>query len=350
MPSLKAGGAQRVIINIISRLISLNIKVKLILINYKGDLYELLPQEVSTEVLHKSRVRYSIFAIYKIIKNEQPDIVFSSLAHVNLIILFLKRLLPKKIKYVVREVNTPSIIIKSRFMKLIYRILYNSSDKIIAQSNKIESELINQFSVIENKISRINNPVNTKKIRSQINSFNRLDNKKSVLILASRLVFQKGIDELIINLKHLDTEYLLVILGEGPEMNKLIKLVKKNNLEKKILFLGYLENPWQKIACADLFLLPSRWEGTPNAALEALACGTRVIATPNSGGLIDLKSALKKRDVVIAKMGKPFIKAIEDNIKSFKSKIEISKLPQEFNYDTTLDKYVILFKELLVNN
>ena len=129
-------------------------------------------------------------------------------------------------------------------------------------------------------------------------------------------------------------------------MSKLVKLVKKNNLEEKVLFLGYLENPWQKIACADLFLLPSRWEGTPNAALEALACGTRVIATPNSGGLMDLKSSVKKGDVVIAKMGKDFIRAIEENLNSLKTKIEISKLPQEFNYDATLDKYVILFKKL----
>ncbi|MBN44001.1 MAG: hypothetical protein CML94_00560 [Rhodobiaceae bacterium] len=346
MPSLKAGGAQRVMINIISRLISQKFQVNLILINYKGDLYDALPKEVSTIVLNKSRVRYSILQLYRIIKNERPDIVFSSLAHVNLIVLFLKKFLPNKIKFVVREANTPSIIIKSKLMKFIYRNLYSSSDQIIAQSNIIEKELIQKFGINKNKISRINNPVDTKKIRSRINFFSRLTNDKSILILASRLVFQKGIDELILNLKFLNKEYLLLVLGEGPELSSLIKLVHENNLEKKVVFLGYLDNPWEKIASADLFLLPSRWEGTPNAALEALACGTKVIATPNSGGLMDLTTAIKKGDVIISNMGKTFIKTIEDNLRDLKSKIELSKLPKEFNYDTTLNKYVNLFQKL----
>ena len=64
--------------------------------------------------------------------------------------------------------------------------------------------------------------------------------------------------------------------------------------------------PWPHFAGADAFLLPSRWEGMPNAALEALACGTTVIATPEAGGIAEVAAEAAGGAVTVAAAGAPF--------------------------------------------
>ncbi len=72
----------------------------------------------------------------------------------------------------------------------------------------------------------------------------------------------------------------LTILGDGPRNTKLHDMIISLGVEEKVNLAGFIKNPWAYYAGADTFLLSSRWEGMPNAALEALACGTPVIATP----------------------------------------------------------------------
>ncbi len=347
MPSLKAGGAQRVIINIINKLVEEKYKVLLVLICYKGDLFDTLPNNLDLKLLNKNRVRDGIFECYKILREYKPDLVFSSLAHVNLILLFLSKFLPTHIKFIVREANTPSIIIKNRILKILYRYLYNSADKIIAQSELIKNELIELFHIKKNIIARINNPVDIKLIRKNINRLNRLDENKKFLISAGRLVHQKGLDILINILSKFDDDFYLIILGEGPDYKHLTEIVKNLNIEKKIFFYGYVKNPWELIASADIFLLPSRWEGTPNAALEALACGTKIIASPNSGGLIDLKESVKKNDIIITNFDDNFIYKLRENTKLLKNEILSSKLPKEYYSENVTSTYINLFREIV---
>mgnify|MGYP001170637166 CR=1 FL=1 len=347
MPSLKAGGAQRVIINIIKSLTKKKYKVLLVLICYKGDLYNTLPKDIKVEVLNKKRVRYGLFDIFKILKKNKPDIVFSSLAHVNLILLFLKKFLSKKIKFIIREANTPSVILKSSRIKFLYNILYRSADKIIAQSNLIRSELITSFNINDDLIVRINNPIDVKLVRENIKSFKRFDEKKKILISAGRLVYQKGFDTLIRILSKYNEDFYLIILGEGPEHAYLKEISRKFKIEEKIIFYGYIEKPWEMIASADIFLLPSRWEGMPNAALEALACGTKVIASHQSGGLIDLKDSIKNKDIILTNFDNNFIRELEENTKILKRNVLPSKLPSEFFLENTTSAYINLFREIV---
>src|SRR3546814_18465284 len=86
----------------------------------------------------------------------------------------------------------------------------------------------------------------------------------------------------------------LTILGDGAERDALLRQAEALHLASTVTFTGFVEAPWPYYAGADAFLMPSRWEGMPNAALEALACGTPVLATPEAGGLIELARRLPK--------------------------------------------------------
>jgi N-acetylgalactosamine-N,N'-diacetylbacillosaminyl-diphospho-undecaprenol 4-alpha-N-acetylgalactosaminyltransferase len=70
----------------------------------------------------------------------------------------------------------------------------------------------------------------------------------------------------------------LVLLGEGERKIILQKLAKVNNIEDKVHFLGYQNNPFKYLKKAEFFVLSSLNEGLPNVILESLACGTPVVA------------------------------------------------------------------------
>src|SRR5207245_8478429 len=74
------------------------------------------------------------------------------------------------------------------------------------------------------------------------------------------------------------------LIGAGPERDAAEYLVRKKKLQKDVFFLGKQDNIYEKLAAADLFLLPSQLESFGLAALEAMACEVPVIAT-NVGGV-----------------------------------------------------------------
>jgi glycosyltransferase involved in cell wall biosynthesis len=107
------------------------------------------------------------------------------------------------------------------------------------------------------------------------------------LIAVGRLGREKGFDLLLqafANLKDAYPEWTLTILGEGALRKELEALGKQLGLSNRLHFLGQVKNPYDYLQQADIFILPSRFEGFPNALCEAMACGLPVIATDCPSG------------------------------------------------------------------
>jgi len=71
------------------------------------------------------------------------------------------------------------------------------------------------------------------------------------------------------------------VVGEGPErdINWLRRVAQHHGVGERVDFVGYLANPFALIGRSDVYVCASRWEGSCNALLEALACGVPVVAT-----------------------------------------------------------------------
>ncbi|HRR96089.1 MAG TPA: glycosyltransferase family 4 protein [Candidatus Ratteibacteria bacterium] len=124
-----------------------------------------------------------------------------------------------------------------------------------------------------------------KKMKSNIREKYKLEEKK-VLIFTGRLVPIKNISFLIQSMKKLSSEYVLLIVGDGPMKNALKKEVEKEKLNEKIIFTGYIPQSQLPFyySSADIFVFSSFYDNFPNSVLEAMACELPIIA-PSVGGI-----------------------------------------------------------------
>ena len=284
---LTMGGAERVTVNIINNIDRSKFDVHLCIFKNVGSLVEELSNSVVIHDLGVSRVLFGIPKFLKFIIKVKPNIVFSSITHVNLLLGLLIpiiRMFINGIKFISREVNNPSVrakyLKKSRVIDYIYRLAIKNFDVIVAQSSFMKSDICNYYSLNSRKVFVIPNPVETQDIlkKSLMKTEQIFDSKKINLLAVGGLRPQKGYTNLLKVMSLLSDRYHLSILGEGPERNNIQNLITEKGLNKKVSLLGLKNNPYQFIAQANILVVSSLYEGFPNVVIEANVCGKFVIA------------------------------------------------------------------------
>ena len=287
LPGLTFGGAERVIFTLCNELDRQKFKPTLVLFSKEGMPLHLLNDDVELIDLQIDRIRYAIFSVLKLIRKDRPEIVFGGWGEVSAL---LSPMIPffRKTKFVARETNVVSEHVQRKEIRFFYKF-YNNFDKIIAQSDDMKIDLIENIGIQAEKIVKINNPVNVAFIHSKMNSSEKLfsDEFKNIVAIGN-LTERKGFDLLLKSFEHLKNERIkLHILGDGRNKEKL--MAQKNLLGlDHVEFLGIQENPFPYLHQADLFVLSSRYEGFPNVLLEAGVCGTYALANDCPGGINEI--------------------------------------------------------------
>lgn len=112
-------------------------------------------------------------------------------------------------------------------------------------------------------------------------SFGAIDSEQPVVATLARFVPQKGIGNLIRAFASIteQTDSVLVLGGDGELREEFESLVTRLNIEDRVQFVGYVENQYDFYAKADVFVVPSRFEGLPVTLIEVCASGVPVVAS-----------------------------------------------------------------------
>ena len=344
LPSYAAGGAEKIMLAYFHNLEKRPFFLKLFVVNKIGPLKTKLANTFECEY---KRFIYSIPKLLCYIKKNKFSIIYSTFPHITIALIITKFLKLHNCKIIVRQPNmlyaSLNNSIKLRIIKFIYLRVINLSDAIIITSEAMRKEAI-KYKFNKEKIHLLPNPINISCIRSKVTP--ERNNKSLIkLVFVGRLSYQKGLDRvlnLFPNIKNIE----FLIIGEGAQKKKLERFVKKNNLQKKITFYGFIPRPYNIIAGSDYFLLPSRWEGMPNCVLEALALGTPVIAFEEIESLKDFTVNLKNKTITLVKNNKSMLKLLnslqprKDNLNPKLRNSLLNKPLSETTYRKKLDKII----------
>ena len=352
-PSLGGGGgAQRVPSTLLRHLDHQRYEFHLALLQAKRGEGDDIPPGVAVHNLDYSRVRYGLLGLVRLIHKVKPEVVFSNICHMNLALLLVRPLFPRNTRVLIGESTTLSAYLQQatrrpKIWSALYRWLYKRADKITCLSDAIKNDLAAHFAVPPEKLIRIYNPMDWEIVRasSQLGG-NPFAGEGPHLVAAGRFVREKGIDLLLSALPGVLESFpraRLTLLGEGPLEEELKQQTQWLGVGEKVNFAGLQQNPWRYFRYANLVVVPSRLDGLPYVAVEALAVGTPMVATDCPGGIRELTDDSNWIVLVPPENPQALAEAIVARLKEPKSSLEPSVQLSKFELQEAVNEYDRLF-------
>lgn len=288
----------------------------------------------------------TFLALKKIIKKEKIDIVHSH----HRMAAFYSRILNifnKKFKRIYTAHNV--FYDKKKLMNFAL-----TKSKIVAVGNGVRNNLIDVYNIDERRIEIIFNSIERpKKLTIPEDDFITKKGDKIYIGTIGRLSEQKGIDVFIKAMSRIienNNNVYGIIIGNGELMQELVNIVKQNNIEQNILFLGYRNDVLQLIKYLDFVVLSSRWEGFPLTPIEVFSCRKTIIATNIDGNNEIVKDKVngllfEKDDV------EQLVEKINYLLENGQEKNELENnayndFKQKYSYDIFIERYCDLYKIL----
>lgn len=357
LPSLRGGGAERVMLNLAKGFAERGYKVDLVLAKAEGPYLSQVPENVRVIDLKSSRVLYSLPGLIRYLRQERPQALLSALDHANVVALWAKKLsrVPTRVVVSVHstlsKASTNATSIRARLFPLWVRIFYRWADAVVAVSKGVAEDLIRLTNLPREKVHVIYNPVITPELFAKAEE--PLDHpwfapgEPPVVISVGRLTPAKDYSTLIktFALVRKEMPARLMILGEGEERPKLEALIKELGLEEDVALPGFVDNPYKYMKHAAVFVLSSRWEGLPTVLIEALALGIPVVSIDCPSGPREILNNGEYGRLVALGNEKELAQNIKATIREEKKEI-VTNSYKLFQIDTVLHQYeeVLFFR------
>ena len=295
IPTLGSGGAEKMLVDLVEEMLKKGVSCEVAVLttanNFFGEALAKLNIPIYYGEEQKVYTFHNISFLNKLIKTNHYDCIHTHLYAPQLFT-------PIALKFA--NVNTPLITTehsthnKRRNNKLFYFLdywMYKHYAKIIAITEDTKINLVKYLPYSKGKIEVIENGINIEAYkeaipvkRESIISTIKANNKIILMVAAMRE--QKDHETLIRASKLLPTEYYIVFVGEGTEMER-IKKYATHHGTSNIIFLGTRRDIPSLMKAADIFVLSSKWEGFGLVVVEAAATGLPVVAS-NVTGLKDV--------------------------------------------------------------
>jgi len=279
VPSLARGGVERVV-SVLSK--EFNQSYQVFVVIYHGPVeYKTYGKLINLETPTGSFIRKimnnfdRIIKLKRLINETGPDYIISFMGNLQPILTFSP--------LIVSVHSNPDYFPKfyrKLFLKTIYKL--PTVKKVITVSRGIEKKLNSNYGL--KKTKTIYNPIDLKLIKQKMLARRPVD--FDYILAVGRLSREKCLDILINAFvkSKIKNKLKLIILGEGKERKNLKQLINKLDATEQVLLFGKVDNPFIYMKYAKFFVLASKSEGLGLVIIEALACGTPVIATNCDSG------------------------------------------------------------------
>ena len=310
-----------------------NIKI----INFKHKFFKFLPKRGYIQSRFSYIVIFLIcfFPLIKVIRVNKPDFFIAHL--VTSLPLTIIKLLKTDTKFILRISGMPKLnLLRKSFWKIVSTKLFMVTSPSIELMNK----LINMNLFEKNKISFLPDAIiDIKqfifKKNSEVENLQKFDGKK-IIFAAGRLTRQKNFSYLISEFSNFlkqNNEFVLLILGDGEERNKLEKQIIENKLQKNIFLVGHVNNVFKYFKKGEAFILSSLWEEVGFAMVEAALTNLFIISSNCPNGptefLSEGKYGVLFKNGVRGELSNSLIKYV--NLKNIKKhKFEIKKKTKQY--------------------
>lgn len=283
-PTLGQGGADRVTLTLLQELDRARFGLELLLIHRRGDLLDQVPSDVEVVGLGGGNIFSAVPRLRRRLREHPPDVLLSTSSGTNLTACRATRGLDPGPGLVLSERNTLERARGSwrqRILRIAKRREYRRADAVIAVSEALGAEIVQQLRVEPSRVHVIYNPVlNRSQVIPTPSDSELRPGRRPQVLAAGRLVPEKGFDVLLeaMAMFPIPERPELVILGEGPERERLEALAARLGLAD-LQLPGFVDDPEAWMSTSDVFVLASRFEGLPGVLIQAMACGCAVVAT-----------------------------------------------------------------------
>lgn len=353
-PTLNTGGIERAYINLGIALQRAGCSVTYIVTRKEGAFLSLVENSNMHLVsLECKQLRHSFKKLRCYLNNNDFQFVISGPPYATLLCWLAKKTTRKRFKvfsYFHAFVNQDSKDdgFLGKMIPFIFKHIYPRTDIIIAVSQKLKDYAIKTFKTPINKTLCIPNLVLSSDFfdRAEASVEKNLQLPQRFVIALGRLSNVKCIDLLIQAFKEVCSiapDVKLLLVGDGPEKEKLIDLSKKLSIAQSVIFLGDVTNPLPILSKASLLVSSSSSEGLPLGIIEALALQIPIVATKTPGAVEVLENGKYGRLVNIGDIQELQNAVIEQlNI----GKRNINERWKDFSEANILEEYMSLFKKI----
>ncbi len=285
LPNMGGGGAERLTIDLMAGFLERGARVDLVLLERSGELLDMIPEGARVIDLGAARMRSAIAPLRAYLSRERPDALLAAMWPLTT----LTQIAALGLRHKPRIVLSEHCALREQYagqrgtlaaMQLSMRA-YRWTDGVVAVSAALGVEIATLSGLGTDRVRTIHNPIDPP-LRSQPLGPAPWGDRKGKRILAiGKLKPQKNFALLINAFARISSslEATLAIVGEGALRHQLEAQVARLGLQDRVLMPGFSTTPGDWYAGADVFVLPSDYEGFGNVLVEAMHCGLSVVAT-----------------------------------------------------------------------
>ena len=353
------GGVARVIVNLLPGLRAEGFRPVLALNQAEGGLLQFLDPEIEVISLGSGSSTAALPKLARILKKLKPEILFAQTFRNGVVGTLARKLSGTDTKVVaclhnmLSEVSKPGAILGGRIAPLACRLVMPMTDAVVAVSQGVADDFARMARIDRARIRVIHNPVITPdfalKAAAPLDHPWFAQGEPPVVVAVGRLAPQKDFGMLLeaFALLRRRRPCRLVLIGDGPERAALEAKAKGSEAAADMALVGFRDNPFPYVRAAGLFALSSRFEGLPTVLIEALGCGTPVVATDCPGGPAEITEGERYGRLVPVGDPAAMAAAMDQVLGAPRDSDRLLKRAQDFSVAAASRNYAALFSEVL---